>query len=514
MIDDEALRYAASLLGYRFLAYVTGSSEDSISARIAGDLDDLEDEREGALMATLDQALQWAPLPPPPAVELAPDGGRPEGSPADRMRRFAWVDTHQEQSLANLGRVSSGAALPEPPAELDPAERALADAALDYYPVTLIPPPRPDRPFGELPVISDARTRAFVGAVRADGSLDPLLEPGATWYPSTGFGFETQTPERYMACILANAEQEVRAFGRNEAADFVNAAVQGLRAVRELCAHGRAEVPTMIGFAHVDVPEDAELRGPRDGRMRAASGREPALPMATPAALVLETVSILTLASGDLPDSPALDGLEQMSLDGHIVALAGLLATTSWETRALPLSTRVKVFDPLSPFVGSFTDERTGIPTVALNHEDLRRLEEWIRRLETNYHPAVRVAINRCVSAFAERSTPDDALIDLVIALENLFGGRGGELRLRISASLAWLLSSDTEERRSIQRSAKQVYDARSALVHGGELANGEAYEKQQVAEWLLLGAFTRLFVDRPDLLGDSDRASKLILGE
>jgi hypothetical protein len=124
------------------------------------------------------------------------------------------------------------------------------------------------------------------------------------------------------------------------------------------------------------------------------------------------------------------------------------------------------------------------------------------------------VAIKRCISAFAERQTPDDALIDLVIALESLFGGRSGELRFRISTALAWLLAKDADERRSVQSDAKQVYDARSALVHGGDLKDGEAYEKQLVAEQLLLAAFTRLFTDRPDLVTDSDRAGTLILGE
>jgi hypothetical protein len=66
--------------------------------------------------------------------------------------------------------------------------------------------------------------------------------------------------------------------------------------------------------------------------------------------------------------------------------------------------------------------------------------EEWIHRLENHYHPRMRVAIERCLSAFAERGSADDSLIDLVIALESLFGGRGGELRLRISTAVAWLL--------------------------------------------------------------------------
>jgi hypothetical protein len=512
---DEALRYVGGLLGYGFLAYVADASIDEVRERFDGAVDALEGHREPALMAALEHARTWVPRLPLVEPVLIPDGNRPDGSPADRMRRFGWVDMDAEQSHANLVRLSCGGALPAVPGGLDPAEQALANAAIDYYPVTLIPTPRPDQPFGELPVISSARATAFVNAVRADGSLARILDSETNWWTSSGFGFEPQTAVRIMGCIVASAEQQARAFQQTQPENFVAATIEGLRAVRALCADGRAEVPTLIGFAQVAMAPDSEIRGPRGGRLRPARDTDLRVPAAAPATMVLETMAALGLSFGATPPPGGrfFDGLEQVNIDCDIVALAGLLATREHDERAVPRVTWTKVFDPLSPFTGSFELERPGTSIIALEPKDQRHIETWIDRLETNYHPKVRVAVKRCLSAFAERDTPDDALIDLVVALESLFGGQT-ELTLRISTALAWLLGKHAQQRTAIQRDAKRVYSARSKLVHGGELGHSKAVESQRLAEHLLLASFDRLFTDRTDLIPDEERAAKLILGE
>jgi hypothetical protein len=64
----------------------------------------------------------------------------------------------------------------------------------------------------------------------------------------------------------------------------------------------------------------------------------------------------------------------------------------------------------------------------------------------------------------------------------------------------------------TIQREARDVYDARSKIVHGGELAAGEAQTNQENAERLLISALRTLFTERTDLIPDDDRARSLIL--
>ena len=77
------------------------------------------------------------------------------------------------------------------------------------------------------------------------------------------------------------------------------------------------------------------------------------------------------------------------------------------------------------------------------------------------------VAARRMISAMAERKDSADALVDLVIVWENLFGSRQGEPTLRVSAALGWLLGSSAEEREAISSRAARLYSLRSDIVHG-----------------------------------------------
>jgi len=68
------------------------------------------------------------------------------------------------------------------------------------------------------------------------------------------------------------------------------------------------------------------------------------------------------------------------------------------------------------------------------------------------------------------RTSPEDQLIDLAIALEALFSPtEATELRFRIAHRAALLLGTDPEDRRSLLRFLRKVYDARSGLVHEGK---------------------------------------------
>jgi hypothetical protein len=69
-----------------------------------------------------------------------------------------------------------------------------------------------------------------------------------------------------------------------------------------------------------------------------------------------------------------------------------------------------------------------------------------------------------------KRTSAEDQLIDLVIALEALFSPKEKtELRFRISHRAALLLGDAPDARRSIGQFLRKVYDGRSALVHEGK---------------------------------------------
>jgi hypothetical protein len=141
----------------------------------------------------------------------------------------------------------------------------------------------------------------------------------------------------------------------------------------------------------------------------------------------------------------------------------------------------------------------------------------WISRIEQHRHRGLGIALRRLLAAARERASPTDALIDAVIVWENLFGTREGEVTLRVSASLAWLLGEDAASRGRIFRDAKKLYTLRSKIVHGASEPEGaEAVESRRRAVELSTAALRALFRDHPELLASSmdgaQRSSRLIL--
>lgn len=515
MLEDPHLHYAAKLLGDLFLAYVTNADPIDIHDRVDGERASLDGDSERSLIGTLELAIQWVPLPAPDPPPLEPDGGFPDGTPTNRMRRFGWVDMDAEQSWANIVRTSVGADLPGLPPDLDAAELAIAEAARDFFPVTLIPLERPELPFSHHPSVSQARRAAFAEAVEADGSISRLVDAQTGyWTSASGIGYgERPAPSRVLDLVIATAEQHVRFFHEFDAESFISASVRYLNIVRELSEFERASVPAIVGFANAALPADLAVVGPRGGRLRRARETDLRLPDSDAASMVLETTCQLRVAVSDEP--PPLDfvGMPELYQDADFVAVSALLATRHHEERALPCYAWAKVLDPLSPYTGWLQPQRRAKSAVEINEEGAADLAVWLERLEKNYHPSIKVALKRTISAYAERSRPEDSLVDLVIALESLFGGQG-ELRMRISTALAWLLAPDADGRAAIQRDAKKAYDARSKLVHGEELVGDEVLEHQRHAESLVLGSLERLLTSRTDLLPNRERSIPLILGQ
>ena len=315
-----------------------------------------------------------------------------------------------------------------------------------------------------------------------------------------------------MDLVLAAAEQHVRLFQQFDPDSFMNASIHYLSVVRELCEHGSTTVPALVGFANAALPAEVTLVGPRGGRLGRGRESDLRLDEAGKAGMVLETTCALRLAVSAEPPPHEFFGVGELYQDADFVAISGLLATRDREEHALPRYVWTKLLDPLSPYTGWLQPVRPGMRTVELNEAAAGDLASWLGRLEANYHPSIKVALKRTISAFAERNSPEDALVDLVIALESLFGGQG-ELRMRISAAIAWLLAPDADGRAVIQRDTKNVYDARSKLVHGEELAGDDVVEHQRHAESLVLGSLEQLLTSRTDLVANRERSIALILG-
>jgi hypothetical protein len=422
----------------------------------------------------------------------------------------------REQSHANLFRLATGGDLPTVSHEFDDVEAALAAIAIDYFPLTLLPT-SPDQLFPGKPLIGRARLEALEAALRA--ANDPLLtlfangnEDELAYYTSSGLGYGPLWTFRVGECALATAEQLIRVFGNPDPAAFIDRVLRNLNVMRTLCTESNADVPALITYENVVLPPGLTLRGPRNGLLRAATERDPRPPVASAPTMVLETTCTVSLSIDRMPppaDSDFWLGVSELRAESLLVSLAGLLATASQEQRGMPLQRGTRIFDPFQPYVGWFLST-PGAPWLAFPPDQLTDLEEWLMRLAEHYHPSIRVAVNRCISSFSERPDSDDALIDLVIALENLFLTRGPKLRQRMATALGNLLADSPESREAIEATARAVYDARSDLVHGEELADTTLSHPRADAERLVLDALKVLFKERPELVPDRHARARL----
>ena len=175
--------------------------------------------------------------------------------------------------------------------------------------------------------------------------------------------------------------------------------------------------------------------------------------------------------------------------------------------------------DPLFGTGGSwsFADAMLGILPTQLSAQDVEQWQRWYRHLASAEGQKIRVAISRVARAVLESRDAADVLIDSVIAWENLFGSKDGELSFRITPSLAILLESEPAKRRELRSKLSKIYTVRSKLVHGsGELQPNETamcFEALDIA----IRAVRTLFEEKNSVLrrGDSvERGLVLILGE
>ena len=92
----------------------------------------------------------------------------------------------------------------------------------------------------------------------------------------------------------------------------------------------------------------------------------------------------------------------------------------------------------------------------------------------------LQIAMARFSSSYEKRDLAD-RLVDLVIALESLFGdGKGGDITYKLAMRGAYWLYESRNERRVALANIKKLYDYRSKIVHG---SLGKELTDQQVSE-------------------------------
>ena len=108
--------------------------------------------------------------------------------------------------------------------------------------------------------------------------------------------------------------------------------------------------------------------------------------------------------------------------------------------------------------------------TVILTEEQIQLLIQLWQNLGTNVNSkTVALAFRRWTDAH-DRKTDDDKLVDYWVGLESLFvPDSTQEVKFRATLRIAVFLGKTGEERAEIYEIARNSYDWRSSIVHGGE---------------------------------------------
>ena len=102
----------------------------------------------------------------------------------------------------------------------------------------------------------------------------------------------------------------------------------------------------------------------------------------------------------------------------------------------------------------------------------------------------LQIPIDRWIKSKTYQS-PEDQIIDLVIALESLYlSGIDSktELRFRFSLHAAWHLGKNKAHRKELMKEFKAIYDWRSRVVHTGKLPNKTKktpFTRQEITEFI-----------------------------
>jgi hypothetical protein len=183
----------------------------------------------------------------------------------------------------------------------------------------------------------------------------------------------------------------------------------------------------------------------------------------------------------------------------------GLLLSSKREQSPNVVGTWRTYFESLDPGRStSWNDPRRSpnfVPT-QLSPRESTGWGEWSELIARLRNKTIDVAVRRTLMAAADRPDPSDALVDAVIAWENLVGSREGEPTLRVSASLAWLLGRSASDREAVRKRVSALYGTRSDIVHGNKFLDPkQAAELKGEALAITLNTFRAMLKKRPELL-------------
>jgi hypothetical protein len=512
-------------LGKHFLGYVCACDPRQVERAYTG-AGSLPARQQAILDRTLGLAAPMAWLRPVSALSVESMGG--SGPVVDHSFGQFCAIGDDGLTLAQRLRTDAGGDVVELP---DPAEDLLRHAlhwfARDMWPYLLVGRPLAGS-VGAAPT-SGAGAAAFNHPAQAQ-LRDALAKPrepvgrlfagtDAELAESTRISTSGGTAGTVQLALLAqqlieNAAARCGWPRTHEWSGLISQVDSQLAELRSLVRGRVAAVPADVGLAGLTLGTGQELETAL-GTLRPAPMEIQPIPGPAQANLQVRLAFPLRYTLDvDVLHGPDTHYWESWRIfHGRInqLRLAVLLAVHPSTSGVLQV-VAYQVRDPIF-WAGRISPWRLAPPAIPIEAEEHAAIVEWARLLKERYHPSLAMAIRRVLLAADGLRDPEDALVDAVIGLESLFGTGQGEVAFRLQTALAFLFGTDASSRATIHAEVRELYDARSKLVHGGhlELAH-ELYAMVSRAVNLLLDSLRRLLTTHQHLLSDQARGKRLIL--
>ncbi|MFJ9980178.1 hypothetical protein [Streptomyces cyaneofuscatus] len=364
---------------------------------------------------------------------------------------------------------------------------------------------------------------------RGEGARDHPLTESAEWVVNVGTG-GTRNLMGVLSGLIFDARLRVALAGKALTFQSLSESLEHSLATLRLLAEGKeANVPAVIGFSGIHLNEGQSIRF-TDGVLREVRPAERQLLLHGSHAVgaVYETTYPARILDAFQLD-PGSDNWAKLfnkyrarieesfrSLEYALDKVRLALVLGSEEDGLLaPKEEARTIIDPANLGgsvywnTGDQTPNNTSIKPE--KHEELVMIYDVIRKK----HPeSLNIAMTRLLSAVTSRRDSNDALIDALIAWENIFGTRT-ETTFRVTASLAKILKEIPEERANLQKELAKLYGIRSAMVHGAKepTPDAAATNRERVIR-IAIDALRALYFERPELLSmiSEDRSKRVLL--
>jgi hypothetical protein len=535
--DADLLRRIVKTFGIDFLRYVLACEES--------DFDHWIEDSTGLQPGSRVESIQFL-------IELSNHINASAEDPIiAEMQTASYLGTYSE--LTGLTLVSSlrnqitGDQMQEN--SVGSLEGALTQLAREFYPLFLIPVSDKRIPLSSAAMYSHPLHAAFERHLKQDEVFSKLFTHrdedegmGPHIFRSTGRSSGIQI-ELFGSTLINSGWRfaKLRQAAIPNIDQYLEATLDQLHLIRDALEGKGVRVPAVFAFTGVSLPSASEISVP-NGKMRCADERDEGV---SPSSLegkistqnndgetvtlnysgdvVYETTIRYKLLRGHYDDEwpTGFNGLKDIPRRIENIQL-GLTISKGFnpDNPILAIPTWNYIHDPLAHgYEVSWNDPRRGKPFVpfSLSEEDLVPWQHSADLIGERRGTSIDVAIRRTIRAVAERQDYSDALVDAVIAWENLVGARG-DTTLRVTGALAWLLATDADNRSDLQSEISKIYALRSDLVHGSkeEHSPAELVDKSGRAIEIAVLALSELFENRSDLLkikDSADRSQRLLMG-